>query len=101
MVEVNSKLYDKLWEIADNLHPTHSFTRYGSVAEPIVARRLHCSGTKGEPVRRKSCYAFLAGTESVTEQCRRYAEPQHLLQHRSCAGAVCTGSKSNILLEDL
>ena len=23
MVEVNSKLYDKLWGRADNLHPTH------------------------------------------------------------------------------
>ena len=88
MVKVNSKLYDKLWEIADNLHPTHrpnkdfGFPHYGSVTERVAVRRLHCSGTKGKPIRYKSCYAFLAGTESVpvggtesvtdnTEQCRR------------------------------
>ena len=84
-MEVNSKLYDKLWEIADNFYPTHrpnkdeSFPRYGSVTEPVAVRRLHCSGTRGEPIRYECCYAFLAGTESVpvggaervTEQCRR------------------------------
>ena len=85
MVEVNSKLCDKLWEIADNLHPTLrpskdlSFPRYGSVTGPVAVRRLHCFGTRSEPIRYKSCYASLAGTESVpvggaesvTEQCRR------------------------------
>ena len=47
--------------------------------EPVAVRRLHCSGTRNEPKRYRSCYAFLAGTESVpvegavsiTEQCRR------------------------------
>ena len=49
------------------------------VTEPVAVRRLHCSCTRGEPIRYKSCYAFLAGTEivpaggaeSVAEQCRR------------------------------
>ena len=31
----------------------------------VAARRLHCTVTRSEPLRCKSCYAFLAGTESV------------------------------------
>ena len=71
MVEVNSKLYNKLWGIADNLYPTHrlnkdlSFPRYASVTENVPVRRLHCSSATSELVRCKSCYPFLAGTESV------------------------------------
>ena len=71
IVEVISELYDLCWAITNNLHPTqmpnkaYILPRYGSVTESVAARRLHCTGTKSEPVRCKSCYAFLAGTESV------------------------------------
>ena len=88
MVEVNSKLYKKLRGIANNLHPTNrlnkdlSFPRYVSVTENVPVRRLHCSSATSEPVRCKSCYTFLAGTESApvegarsvkdsSEQCKR------------------------------
>ena len=71
MVEVISELYDIFWAITNNLHPTQMpnkakiLPRYGSVTERVAARRLHCTGTRSEPVRCRSCYAFLAGTESV------------------------------------
>ena len=78
----------KIVGIADSLYATHrpnkdeSFPRYGPVTEPVAVRRLHCTGRRSEPMRYKSRYAFLAGTESVPvggaesvtdsrEQCRR------------------------------